>query len=128
MPYFPSLNQYNQPVSYMITVDGENAAKMWQPPTAVQPNMIIPIFDSDGVHVYFKTYDMYGRMNPIQKGTIVFEKETTDEPKTEYASIDDVNQIRDDIASIKEMIMGLTNQNGSKTKAVKTGEQVAKQT
>ena len=36
--------QVQQP-QYMINVDGENAAKSWQPASVPQPNTIIPLFD-----------------------------------------------------------------------------------
>lgn len=72
------MQQYTQQQSqpqYMYNVDGENAAKSWQPNVIPQPNTIIPLFDSDGQHIYFKTYDAYGRMNPLRKGRIVFDDE-----------------------------------------------------
>ena len=73
MQQMPQIQQ--QQPQYMINVDGENSAKSWQPTVIPQPNTIIPLFDSDGQHVYFKTYDAYGRMNPIRKGRIVFDDE-----------------------------------------------------
>lgn len=74
-PYSYQSVPQNQIPQYMINVDGENSAKAWQPSVIPQPNTIIPLFDSDGQHVYFKTYDAYGRMNPIRKGRIVFDDE-----------------------------------------------------
>ena len=60
---------------YMINVDGEGSARAWQPQVPVGPNTIIPLWDLDGQHVYFKSTDAYGRMNPIRKGRVVFEDE-----------------------------------------------------
>lgn len=62
---------------YMISVDGELAARAWQIPNNLPPNTIIPLWDLDGQHVYFKSVDAYGRMNPIKKGKIVFEEDST---------------------------------------------------
>ena len=63
------------PMTYMYQVDGENAARAWQPPMGQQlpPNTIVPLFDVDGEHIYFKSTDMYGRMNPIRKGRVLFD-------------------------------------------------------
>ena len=60
---------------YMINVDGEGSARAWQPTMPVGPNTIIPLWDLDGQHVYFKSTDAYGRMNPIRKGRVVFDDE-----------------------------------------------------
>lgn len=62
---------------YMISVDGELAARAWQIPNNLPPNTIIPLWDLDGQHVYFKSVDAYGRMNPIKKGRIVFDEDST---------------------------------------------------
>lgn len=108
----PSIPQPQQPQpQYMITVDGENAAKSWQPPTVPQPNTIIPVFDSDGQHVYFKTYDAYGRMNPIRKGRIVFDDEIQ---MSETPAIDTTGFVtkEDFEKKISELLEQLKNQNG----------------
>lgn len=60
---------------YMINVDGEGSARAWQPSMPVGPNTIIPLWDLDGQHVYFKSTDAYGRLNPIRKGRVIFEDE-----------------------------------------------------
>jgi hypothetical protein len=77
-----------QPVSmaqmspqFMIQVDGEIGAKAWQPQTALNPNTIIPLWDYDGIHVYFKSTDAYGRMNPVRKGRVVFDDEPQNLPQ-----------------------------------------------
>ncbi len=62
--------------NYWISVDGEMAARAWQMPANLPPNTIIPLWDLDGQHVYFKSVDAYGRINPIRKGRVVFEDET----------------------------------------------------
>lgn len=123
--YYPMQQPYsyqsvpqNQPPQYMINVDGENSAKAWQPSVIPQPNTIIPLFDSDGQHVYFKTYDAYGRMNPIRKGRIVFDDEiqvSESAPSFDmsaYATKDDLDKLRDEILSQ----IGKTNQNGTSSR------------
>ena len=129
----PSMMQpVQQQPTYMINVDGENSAKSWQPVVIPQPNTIIPLFDSDGQHVYFKTYDAYGRMNPIRKGRIVFDDEiqVSETPSDSvqapdlsgYATKDDLNKIKEEIEEILHSHSDQlgsttkTNQNGSKTR------------
>lgn len=130
-------NQMAQPMiqqpQYMINVDGENSAKSWQPTTPVQPNTIIPLFDSDGQHVYFKTYDAYGRMNPLRKGRIVFDDEVqvSETPSeqvqtpdmTAYATKDDLDKMKEELEEklryhIEQLggTLKQTNQNGSKSR------------
>ena len=121
--------QIPQQPQYMINVDGENAAKSWQPNTVPQPNTIIPLFDSDGQHVYFKTYDAYGRMNPLRKGRIVFDQEinvseTSSDPVAQdmsgYVTKEELNKMKEEIEeTLRYHIDKLgssqskTNQNGS---------------
>ena len=72
----PVNNSYGMPTNnYWISVDGEMAARAWQMPANLPPNTIIPLWDLDGQHVYFKSTDAYGRINPIRKGKVVFEDE-----------------------------------------------------
>lgn len=67
---------YGMPANnYWISVDGEMAARAWQMPSNLPPNTIIPLWDLDGQHVYFKSTDAYGRINPIRKGRVVFDEE-----------------------------------------------------
>ena len=66
--------------NYWISVDGEMAARAWQMPQNVPPNTIIPLWDLDGQHVYFKSTDAYGRINPIRKGKVVFEEDMANLP------------------------------------------------
>lgn len=102
---------------YMINVDGENAAKSWQTINPPQPNTIIPLFDTDGQHVYFKTYDAYGRMNPLRKGRIVFDDEIqmseTAQMNTTptYATREDLDKIYNDINELKQMMQSSQRQN-----------------
>lgn len=113
---FQQMPQIPQQPQYMINVDGENSAKSWQPASVPQPNTIIPLFDSDGEHVYFKTYDSYGRMNPLRKGRIVFDdpnEPDTHKPEVDmssYATKEDLNKIREELMS---QIQNKTNQNGN---------------
>ena len=80
-PMQQSYNSMNSGNTYMTSVDGEMAARAWQPPTPLPPNAVIPLWDLDGQHVYFKSTDAYGRMNPIRKGRVVFEDEQTNLPQ-----------------------------------------------
>lgn len=141
-PTMPMQQSYGMPVgntnSYMTSVDGEMAARAWQPLTPMVPNMVIPLWDLDGVHVYFKSTDAYGHMNPIRKGRVVFEDEQQnlpgnsgaseshaenpqlrDTPETEYATKEDFEMLRKEIRSMMRanesqasVNRPLNNQNG----------------
>lgn len=107
--YFnPYMNAYPNPIGYagfspynnsmaisqtqqMITVDGEAGAKSWQLSGMPQPNMIIPLFDIDGEHVYFRSYDAQGRMNPMRKGRIVFDDEPSKKEAVAQAPTPDLS-------------------------------------
>lgn len=108
---------------YMINVDGENAAKTWQPNSVPQPNTIIPLFDSDGEHVYFKTYDAYGRMNPIRKGRIVFDDEIQISETPQAQTLPDMSNYvtKDDLNTMKEALLAQikNNQNGTTSRGGK---------
>lgn len=114
---------------YMINVDGEAAARAWQIPSAPQPNTIVPLFDTDGQHVYFKSYDAYGRMNPLRKGRIVFEdnlqiSEATEVPApiqdmSGYVKTEDIKRLEQEIESLKEMLQKPNNQNRSTNRGEK---------
>lgn len=98
-----------QPQQYMISVDGEGAAKAWQIPGNPVPNLVIPLWDLDGKHVYFKSTDAYGRMNPLKKGVIIFEEDsanmisTDTAPKEQYVT-------KEDFEKLKNEIKGMINQ------------------
>lgn len=105
---------------YMIQVDGEMAARAWQMPANLMPGTVIPIWDVDGIHVYFKSVDGYGRLNPTRKARIVFEEEQQNLPeasgndqisgKTEnYITKADFESFRNEV---KQMLSG-NRQNGS---------------
>ena len=116
------MQQITQQPQYMINVDGENSAKSWQPQTPIQPNTIIPLFDSDGEHVYFKTYDAYGRMNPLRKGRIVFDdeiqvSETPSEPQ--YATKEDLDSLKNEIIEL----LSKRVQNGTNSKKAVSGNE-----
>lgn len=126
-PVQPVMQMPQQP-QYMINVDGENSAKSWQPSMVPQPNTIIPLFDSDGQHVYFKTYDAYGRMNPLRKGRIVFDDEVQvsgtvrPEQTPQYATSGDMKRLEQEIESLKQMIQKpytQQNQNGMNNRGEK---------
>lgn len=112
--------------SYMIQVDGEMAAKAWQTPPDMKPGDVIPLWDADGMHVYFKSLDGYGRLNPTRKARIVFEEETSALPEGssgatqqqesvngsgQYVSKAEFDSLRNDIASIRQMLSA-NRQNG----------------
>ena len=117
-PVMQQAPQIQQP-QYMINVDGENAAKSWQPISVPQPNTIIPLFDSDGQHVYFKTYDTYGRMNPLRKGRIVFDDEVqVNETPSEldmsgYVTKEDFEKLKEELLSQLNNSQTKANQNGA---------------
>ena len=107
-----------QQPQYMINVDGENSAKAWQPSVVPQPNTIIPLFDSDGQHVYFKTYDAYGRMNPLRKGRIIFDDEIQVSEMAQNGYV-----TKEDLDKFKEELLSQINQNGSNSRgSVKKNE------
>ena len=117
----------NNGAQYMINVDGEMAARAWQMPTNLAPNTIIPLWDFDGQHVYFKSIDAYGRMNPLKRGRIVFEddqqnlmqgsvsgdpnKELVDMSK--YVTKEDLDSLKQEIRLMLHNSQRSKNQNGS---------------
>lgn len=119
--FAPVVQQPQQ--QYMINVDGEAAAKSWQSPTVPQPNSIIPLFDLDGQHVYFKSFDAYGRMNPIRKGRIVFDDEIqqseTAAPAipqpdlSNYVTKDDLSKMKEELLAEFKKPQNKNNQNGN---------------
>lgn len=141
-PTMPMQQSYGMPVgnsnNYMTSVDGEMAARAWQPPTMMAPNTVIPLWDLDGVHVYFKSTDAYGHMNPIRKGRVVFEDEQQnlpgnsgtyesraenpqlrETPEPEYATKEDFEMLRKEIRSMmranesqNSAVRPVSNQNG----------------
>ena len=116
---YPPMQTMAPAQQYMINVDGESAARAWQIPSAPQPNTIVPLFDTDGQHVYFKSYDAYGRMNPLRKGRIVFDEEiqVSEAMKapdmSEYERAEDIRRIEQDIESLRQMLTKPNNQNGT---------------
>lgn len=111
---------------YMINVDGEMAARAWQMPSSVPPNSVIPLYDLDGEHVYFKSVDAYGRMNPLRKGRIIFDDEIQKLPQEQASGAAQQNidmsgyVTKADFDSLKQELRSLIernapqNQNGSK--------------
>lgn len=122
----PAMPAYQMPVSsapatpYMIQADGEMAARAWQMPVNLAPGTVIPIWDVDGIHVYFKSVDAYGRLNPTRKARIVFEDEQQNLPEASaneqisgksenYVTKSDFDSFRNEV---KQMLSG-NRQNGS---------------
>ena len=110
---YPSynVNPYNaivQTPQYMINVDGEVGAKAWQMPANLPPNTIVPLWDIDGKHVYFKSVDAYGRLNQMRKGTVVFDDEQISEAtKSDQTVQPDMSQFvtKQDFMSLKNELL-----------------------
>lgn len=122
----PVYNTANAGTSYMTSVDGEMAARAWQPPVPLAPNTVVPLWDYDGQHVYFKSTDAYGRMNPIRKGRVVFDDETpekievSEKPAQDmsgYVTKEDMDDFRREVRTMFRNLNSQTvpNQNGRKT-------------
>lgn len=129
MSYAPSLSG----TQYMYQVDGEIGAHAWQPQgnAPLGPNTVVPLFDFDGIHVYFKTTDAYGRMNPMRKGRIVFDDEQQALPQSQnnvsgseqpithsenFVTKDDFNELKNEIRQMmaqQNVNRTQTNQNGN---------------
>lgn len=77
---YMSSYQQNPAMQYMINVDGEMAARAWQMPNNLPPNTVIPLWDLDGKHVYFRSIDAFGRLNPLTKGRIIFDENSENLP------------------------------------------------
>lgn len=120
-PVQPVMQMVPQPMrnNYMIQVDGEMAAKAWQCPPDMKPGDVIPLWDADGVHVYFKSLDGYGRLNPTRKARIIFEEDTPALPEgssgamppqenPNYVSKADFDSFRNEV---RQMLSG-NRQNG----------------
>ena len=118
--------QQAAPNQYMITVDGEVGARAWQMPMNLPPNTVVPLWDVDGEHIYFRTIDAYGRLNPLRKGRIVMEQETQvlpqgqsgdSQPAQQAPQIDTGNFVtKDEFQELKQMIQNLSNQNQNRNR------------
>lgn len=118
----PMVQQPGQQNQYMIQADGEMAARAWPIPYNLAPGTVIPIWDVDGVHVYFKSVDAYGRLNPIRKARVVFEEEPAVLPEgrsgsgpvmdpNQYVSRTEFEDMKNDLSNIRQMLNG-NRQNG----------------
>ncbi len=127
----PVYNTANAASNYMTSVDGEMAARAWQPPAPLPPNTIVPLWDYDGQHVYFKSTDAYGRMNPIRKGRVVFDDEIAEKEEVSgkplpaakeqdmsgYVTKEDFDDLRHEIRGMFRNMNApqpVNNQNGRK--------------
>ena len=119
-PQQPAYYSPQQNMQYMINVDGEVGAKAWQSQSNLAPNTVVPLWDFDGVHVYFKSTDAYGRMNPLRKAKVIFEDEPQNLPQAsvsgetkpsvnfdQFVTKDDLKELKQEIRSM------LNNQNGN---------------
>ena len=150
-PYYtqqPMMSGAANTMQYMINVDGEGSARAWQPSQPVGPNTIIPLWDLDGVHLYFKSTDAYGHMNPIRKARVVFEDEPQQQQSQQvlpqgqsgaaapqpvqqvqempdmsnYVTKDDLEDLRKDILGLRSMIGQRNNQNRNNSNDQKRGD------
>lgn len=115
--------------NYMISVDGEMAARAWQMPQNLAPGTIIPLWDLDGQHVYFKSTDNFGRINPLRKGRVIFDDEpateqnlTAGESRTEsnFVTREDFEGLRHEIQDMIRTMhqeSATVNQNGSQNQS-----------
>lgn len=130
----PMMSGASNTMQYMINVDGEGSARAWQPPQQIGPNTIIPLWDLDGIHLYFKSTDAYGRMNPIRKARVVFDDEpqqsqqsqqvlpqgqsgaAAPQPVQQVQEIPDMSQYvtKKDLDSIHQEILGLRSMFGQR--------------
>lgn len=124
--------QQPQVSQWMINVDGEVGAKAWQMPNNLPPNTVIPLFDLDGEHIYFRSVDAYGRLNPLRKGRVVFEEEAKVLPQGQsgntepirvdpdkYVTKEDFNELKNEIREMMKPAqsgMAQINQNGSRNR------------
>lgn len=116
---YPIMNMsgVQQNPQYMIQVDGEMAARAWQVPNNLPPKTLIPLWDYDGQHVYFKSTDEYGRMNPMRKARVIFEDDSQNLTQgesgqasgnqsielpdmTKYVTKDDLESFKQDLRSM----------------------------
>ena len=123
MPNYQNSYQASPSSQYMINVDGEMAARAWSMPANLPPNTVIPLWDLDGQHVYFRSVDAYGRLNPLKKGRVVFDEEPQNlpqgtsgevQPVESYMTKEDFKNEMDQFKNeIKSMMQIQGNQNGS---------------
>lgn len=123
-PYMGNSFSVQTPQNYMISVDGEQAARAWQMPGNIAPGTVIPLFDVDGEHVYFKSTDAYGRLNPLRKGRVVLE-ETPQLPQGQSGSAaptvqQDMSQYvtKEDLSSLEQRIMNALQNNRKQNQQV----------
>lgn len=122
IPQVPMSGAQQNP-QYMIQVDGEMAARAWQAPSNLPPRTMIPLWDYDGEHVYFKSVDEYGRMNPMRKGRVIFEDEQRNLPQGQSQHMSGNEQLsptpgpdmsnfvtKDDLNSLKEELREMMSQ------------------
>lgn len=122
IPQVPMSGAQQNP-QYMIQVDGEMAARAWQAPSNLPPRTMIPLWDYDGEHVYFKSVDEYGRMNPMRKGRVIFEDEQRNLPQGQSQQMSGNEQLsptpgpdmskfvtKDDLNNLKEELREMMSQ------------------
>lgn len=134
MNYSGNLYGTPQGPQYMYSVDGEIAARAWQVPgnAPLPPNTVIPLWDLDGYHVYFKSTDAYGRMNPLRKGRVVFDDEQENLPQSQSAAATGTSEsgnekfvTKDDFNELRNEIMTMLSQNRSSNTIQRTPQQSA---
>ena len=149
MPQYQYQQSYAQPQvqpsvpspNSMTWVDGEVGAKACQYPQGwVGP---YPVWDTNDQIIYVKSVNPYGIPNPLQKihywmedqpqtqllpsnmsgygmsGNNSATNQTTD--TTNYATKDDMNELKEELRNIKNDLFSRINQNGSMSGAVNNG-------
>lgn len=109
----------------IIWVDGEVGAKAFQMPQGWSPNTPIPLWDTNDTIIYLKSINQMGMPNPLQKIKYQMEdvpqmlpagqQSGTGSQGADYATKDDLSNLRTEIQSLKEMLSNKSaaNQNGS---------------
>lgn len=127
----PQPSQPSQNSGGMIWVDGEIGARAFQMPAGVTGP--IALWDTNDTVVYLKSCNQAGMPNPLQKIRYQMEEQAPMLPagqqqsgspmnscntvsghgECDYATKDDMNQLREEIMAMKELLMNQKNQNGN---------------
>lgn len=84
-----------------LKVKGIDGAKAF----TTQPNTRVPLFDSEDDYIYLVTTDENGNKKDITR--IRFEISPIPKPEEIFASKDDLNQLKGDIANVEQLVRQL---------------------
>lgn len=84
-----------------LKVKGIDGAKAY----TTQPNTIVPLFDSDDDYFYMVTTDENGNKKDVAR--FRFEPCPVPKPEEVFASKDDLNQLKGDIANVEQLVRQL---------------------